>query len=339
MPAGSLTPDVLERMLDAAPDAVLAVRDDGRIVYVNSQVGALFGYERDELVGSPVERLVPGRFRAAHSGHRDGYFENPVTRPMGLDLDLYARRKDGSEFPAEISLSTIETKEGPLATAAIRDLTARRQAEAKFEHLLEAAPDAVVIVDTGGSITLVNAQTERLFGYHRAELLGQPVEMLIPERVREGHVGHRAGFVTRPGVRPMGASLDLFGLHKQGHEFPVEISLSPLESENGLLVSAAIRDISERREAERALADARAELKRRELARRQAVDINDNIIQGLAVALYDARRNHAEAAESAIEATLDQARRIVSELQAEGEIEAGELRREGSVPKFHRGGD
>ena len=327
---------VFERMLDAAPDAIVAVGEDGTIVYANAQVEELFGYNRDELMGDSIERLVPGRFRNAHAMHRGQYFTAPVTRSMGEDLALYALRKDGSEFPAEISLSAIETEKGRLATAAIRDITARRQAEAKFQQLLEAAPDAVVIMDDHGRIALVNAQTERLFGYHRGELLGEPIETLMPGRFRERHEGHRSGFMARPTVRPMGASLELYGLHKHGHEFPVEISLSPLETEDGRVVSAAIRDITERRRAEEALAEARHQLRQREAARRQAVDINDNIIQGLTVALYDARRNEAHAAEQALEATLAEARRIVSELQEGGAVEPGELRRGQAVPKLHR---
>ena len=337
--APPLAQEVLERMLDAAPDAVVAVRDDGTIVYTNVQVRELFGYGSGELLGKPVEVLVPARFSSVHMLHRGRYFASPVTRPMGEDLDLYARRKDGSEFPAEISLSAIDTDEGRLATASIRDITARRAAESKFEQLLEAAPDAMVIVDQNGRIALVNAQVERLFGYHRAELLGHPVEILMPERFREHHEGFRDSFIQRPTIRPMGADLELFGLHKHGHEFPVEISLSPLRTEGGQVVSAAIRDVSERKRAEAALSQARTELERRELASRQAVDINDNIIQGLSVALYEARELGAQRVEEALDATLAEARRIVDDLQAGREVEPGDLRRRGGVPRLRGSSD
>jgi len=129
-------------------------------------------------------------------------------------------------------------------------VTEVEQAEAKFRALLEAAPDAIVIINQQGIITLVNSQMENLFGYDRAGLIGKSLDLLVPERFRGDHAGHRTDYYTAPRVRAMGAGLDLYGLRRDGIEFPVEISLSPVETAEGLLVTAAIRDTTSRKQAE-----------------------------------------------------------------------------------------
>jgi protein-histidine pros-kinase len=240
-------------LLESTPDGIVMLNPTGRIVLTNSQADRLFGYESGELRGKPVEVLLPERYRGAHVGYRSSYFFQPRTRSMGAGLELYGLRRDGSEFPVEISLSPLETSEGTLVMSAIRDISDRKKAEQKFRGLLESAPYAIVIVNREGNIVIVNSQTEKLFGYRREELLNQKVEMLIPERFRNQHPGHRTGFFIEPRTRAMGAGLDLYGLRRDGSEFPVEISLSPLEAEDGMLVSSAIRDITERKRIEDAL--------------------------------------------------------------------------------------
>ncbi|HEU5109569.1 MAG TPA: PAS domain S-box protein [Micromonosporaceae bacterium] len=381
-------------LLEAAPDAIVLVEPDGRIALVNAQVERLFGYPRQELLGQPVEVLVPDSARAAHPERRRRYLYDPQPRPMGLGLNLSARRRDGTEFPAEISLSAVETPEGPLVAAAIRDVTDRKVAaeaqarlasivessdeaiigktldgvitswnaaaerifgytaaeivgehmsklvppdfqtvekdlleriargervdrlrtrrrrkgsdvitvslslspvidalgtivgaasvsrdlserelaEAKFQGLLEAAPDAIVGVDGTGRIVMANTQTERLLGYANGELIGQPVEVLVPDEVKGHHQALRDRYILDPRPRPMGHGSQLTARRRDGTVFPAEISLSSLEAEDGLIVLASIRDVTDRLEAaaERERLKAQADRERLEAQLHQA---------------------------------------------------------------------
>src|SRR5690606_25335323 len=140
-----------------------------------------------------------------HVHQRNTFFADPKTRPMGEGRTLAGKRKDGSEFPVEISLSPLESDNEILVTSIIRDIGQREQLEAKFKGLLESAPDGIVVVNTEGSIVIVNTQTETMFGYTRDELLGQPVEILVPKDVQGRHVAMRDGYIHHPKTRPMGA--------------------------------------------------------------------------------------------------------------------------------------
>jgi PAS domain S-box-containing protein len=300
----------LTEILESAPDAVVGIDAAGLIVFANRQICRLFGYDPDELVGQPVETLLPTRFHAAHRGHRARYLADPVTRPMGAGLELAGRRRDGSEFPVDISLSAIETSDGLIATAFVRDLTDRKRSEAMFRGLLDGAADAIVVIDSGGAITLVNRQVHALFGYAPDELIGQPVELLVPERFREVHPMHRATYLADPRVRAMGAKFELAARRKDGSEFPVDIALAPFDTGSGTWVSASVRDVSERRQAEH---DAQ-ELREAQIRRRQALEINDSVVQGVATAVYALGRSDTGYALSALSATLESARLMMDRL-------------------------
>ena len=250
----------LQQLLHIAPDAMIISNEQGRIILVNRQAETLFGYQPGEILNQPIEILIPEEFRNTHILHRDRYITEPRTRPMGEGFQLYGLRKDNTRFPVEISLSPINTETGLMVAAAVRDITLIRKSEQKFRSLLDAAPDAIVIVDRNGKIQMVNLQTEKLFGYKREEMIGKEVEILLPREVAGKHLVHREAYIQSPKVRSMGSGLELHAVRKNGTQFPVEISLSPLDTEDGILISAAVRDITERKRLESELRKSNEEI-------------------------------------------------------------------------------
>lgn len=244
------------RVVDASPSAMVMIGDDGRIEMVNTQAERLFGHSRAEMMGQPVEMLIPARFRGHHPALRHGFSAEPRARPMGAGRELFGLHRDGTEFPIEIGLNPIETEEGIKVLSAIVDITARRRSEERFRRVVEAAPNAMVMINGRGIIEMVNAQAELVFGYDRTELLGQPIEVLVPARFRPQHPALRGHFFSAPDSRPMGAGRDLYGLRKDGSEFPVEIGLNPIETDDGTMVLSAIVDISDRKQKEESIRQA-----------------------------------------------------------------------------------
>lgn len=184
-----------------------------------------------------------------------------------------------------------------VATLRERVAELEQQEGGKFRALLELAPDAIVIINADGRIVLVNSRTEQLFGYERADLLNQPIEILVPERFRKRHVGHRSHYFANPHTRPMGVNVSLYAARKDGSEFPVEISLSPLETEEGLLVTSIIRDITERLQAEEALRHSKQQdeiIRSQEMALRELstplIPINDDVMIMPLIGAIDQRR-------------------------------------------------
>jgi len=266
MSANRLPAEVVNALLHAAADAAIVTDADGTIVFLNRGAETLFGYPAEELVGKPVETLIPEDLRARHAGYRQRYKSSPRARPLLSGLDLYGLRKDGSRFRAEIALTPIDSSDGLLVAGTIRELKTGDESEAYFRTMLETAPDAMIIVDEHGRIAIVNRQAEDMFGYQRAELLGHAVEMLLPESISDKHQHHRARYVDNPELRPMGAGLHLLGRRKDGSEFPVEISLSPVKTSSGMFVSSVIRDVTQRRRMEQEIIAARQAAERAQKA-------------------------------------------------------------------------
>lgn len=371
---------LFQQLFEFSPDAILVTRPDGAIIEANSQALRMFGYTREQLLELTVESLIPDRLRTTHPEYRAHYAAEARTRPMGLGLELYARRADGAEFPVDIMLSPVDTAQGPVFLSVVRDITRRKRAEealktseelfrslvhcvkdyaifmldpegrvsswnagaqrikryaseeiigqhfsifytkedieagkpekelniakaegryeeegwrvrkdgsrfwadvlitafrgqnsellgfakvtrdfterrdaeervraseSRFRSLFESSPDAIIVTDRLGKIAEVNAQVEQSFGYQRGELVGQPIEILVPERFRQKHLGDRQRYADHPQTRSMGAGLELYGRHKSGSEFPVDIMLSPVRAEGNFVLSV-IRDLSEK---------------------------------------------------------------------------------------------
>jgi PAS domain S-box-containing protein len=249
----------LKAITSTAADAIISSDCDGKVITYNTSAKAIFGYPAEEMIGRPVSSLIP---EFPGSMTTDFSREDGERVIVGRSLDLVGTAKDGGQIPLSLSLSAWKDGGEVFYTSIIRDMTERSRWEKKLRGFFDAAPDATIVTDEKGIIAQVNRQVTNVFGYESHELVGQPIELLVPEKARLKHVRDRSHFLRDARLRPMGAGLDLHALHKDGREFPVEISLSPLQTEEGILVSSSIRDITERKHAQDELKNLNRELQR-----------------------------------------------------------------------------
>ena len=242
--------------IKSAEDAIIVADSAGEIVAASSRAEALFGYGPGELDGESIDVLMSERYSRRHDKQRS-QAGKPRSQPLVAGLKFQGMRKDGRVFDARIALTPVDAGGQGFVASTVMDVSGDDTSEAYFRNVLESAPDAMVIIDHHGHIAVVNEQAEKMFGYTRAEMLGQEIEMLIPEEVRHRHISHRAGFAADPTLRPMGSNLDLRGQRKDGSVFPVEISLSPFTSASGAFISSVIRDVTSRKQMEQELIEAR----------------------------------------------------------------------------------
>lgn len=251
-------------LLSEAPDAYVLMDLDGKVLYWNRCAEQIFGYANDEILGQPLnDFIVP----AEHQAEEEKVFSDTLLRGSA-ECESVRRRKDGTLLHLSVSNKLLANANGrpQYVLSCKRDISAsivQRDASlisARFHGLLESMPDGIVMVNALGRIVLANSRAEKLFGWAAQELKGKAIEVLLPERFRSAHPRHKAEYFTQSRVRTMGAGLDLFGLRSDGTEFPVEISLSPLTVEGQTFVMSAIRDISDRKRIERALAEKNREL-------------------------------------------------------------------------------
>ena len=241
-------------LLESAPDAMVIVDESGSIVLVNGQVESLFGYSREELMGQPIERLMPARFQGGHVGHRTRYFREQSTRPMGAELALYGQRKDGSEFPIEVSLSPLQTESGLLVSSAIRDITDRHRADqqrARLAALVESSDDAIIGKTLTGVVTSWNRGAEQLFGYESSEIIGRSIAQIVPQERASELVS-----IIEEVARGTVLHFDTVRRRKDGANVHVSLTVSPVRDAAGRVIgiSKVARDVTARRAAEHALA-------------------------------------------------------------------------------------
>jgi PAS domain S-box-containing protein len=319
----------LAAIVNSTDEAIIGKALDGTITSWNPAAERIYGYRADEVVGRSIHILLPPEQYAGH----DQLIAHAARGEAVREHDTVRVRKDGKQIHVELSVTPVRDSAGNVVGEASvsREITTRRRADERFRRLVVNAPIAMVMVDAVGAIKLVNKETERLFGYAEKDLIGRPVELLVPHQLRDGHAAQRHEYLTGPVVRSMGAGQDLYGQRRDGTQFPVEIGLAPLDSEEGVLVSAVIHDITERKQIQHALAAARDDAVAAARLRSQFVAMVSHEIRtpmngviGLANLLLDTdlstvQRRYVDAVQTSARALLT----IINDILDFSKIEAG----------------
>jgi PAS domain S-box-containing protein len=291
----------LAGLLDSAMDAIITVDDSQCVVLYNRAAERIFGWPAEDILGEPLARLLPERIRHTHVNHMRRFGATGTSsRRMSGSTVVYGVRSSGEEFPVDASISQLDTPEGKLFTVILRDVTARVEAEREQERLatrlsslVDSAMDGIITVDESQKIILYNRAAERIFGWSPLQVMGRPLEMLIPKRFRNAHRQHVKQFGST-GVssrRMVGDRAVLMGLRSSGEEFPLDAAISQVDTLEGKLFTVILRDVTDRVQAQEELVTFAAEASgaREQEKSRIARELHDELAQGLAAAKMDAR--------------------------------------------------
>jgi PAS domain S-box-containing protein len=289
----------LAGVLDSAMDAIISVDSAQNVVMYNRAAERIFGWSFAEIRGQPLTILIPERYRQAHGANVQRFGETGVTsRRMSGSTIVYGLRKSGEEFPVDASISQMDTGDGHLYTVILRDVTERARAEseqarlaARLAGLLDSAMDGIITTDSQQRIVMYNRAAEKIFGWPQLQVMGQPLDMLLPPRFRHGHSKHVQRFgSTGTTSRRMGSDLVIHGMRQNGEEFPMEASISHLEMPEGKLYTVILRDVTERVRAQEDLAAfaKQASAIREQEKSRVARELHDELAQSLTALKMDA---------------------------------------------------
>jgi PAS domain S-box-containing protein len=289
----------LAGLLDSAMDAIITADEGQRIVLYNRAAEKIFGWTAAVMIGQPLSRLIPARLHNVHDAHIARFGVTGVTsRRMGISSVVHGVRSSGEEFPVDASISQLQTPQGKLYTVILRDVTERVHSEdeqlrlaARLSGLLDSAMDGIITVDEAQHIVMYNRAAEKIFGWSPAEVIGQPLAMLMPQRFQGAHGSHVARFAaTGVTSRRMGDGTVIHGLRASGEEFPLDASISQLDTPEGKLFTVIMRDVTERVRAKEELASfaAAASAIREQEKTRVARELHDELAQSLTALKMDA---------------------------------------------------